>query len=1126
MHHSNHTHSIVPERLFGDDITNTTYPSEGRPLPPCFQRTQVTKKQRLDEQVLHQIYFCSSFLSSDSGTSSNFGNTKATHDHPKPDLEATFFTNLSDLSKPVSCSNLVLAKIPCDIFDKLYESAAGSFEQCPIAVATSKQGSKRLSALITQLSNTKHVAELKRDSRGRVPFIVPDSDEREIEVGEGEIKTRATLFICSIEVIVRAVKMEATQRAQKRADDELKMSYITALHEQNSAASKIQSVIRMIKFKREFPRMKEEFIAARTIQSCMRVFLFRRLMGTLSRFRLAATKVQTIVRMWKSKRDVCRRVANASSPASTSALKPTSVQSAATIIPAASFKQEVDTHNGSNDAFTLICRSKDDSKKKFGDLLRQTQKIYYLHGKGPSTDIEQEQWKVITSVLKNWYEHGLSRLLEKCSRFEVFESEDGAATIRFKTLLMTTKSGPGVYCSEVEQDGQVLEYRIGMSDGECYDRVKRDNNNPLQSSKMCMPTEEFTKIMQGCNEYEKAVKTVYENCLYFNYETSRSDRREKGVANQLAELLMKALLLKSEDRELTLSRRVNPGIAAERIFALGSKFVRDVCQFSNSSEHEDAVDRLSMADEFTWLLTWTPYSSLLDEDIDRLLESSDDDDALQQVIQQVYRGRPTHKFMQKHLMLRLFGEDNSISWRNAVHRSHVHDAVHQVAESMKEIIRNEDIDTVSKKNALVEAIQTINNSSKFKRDYQPPLSSELGKGGFEELSLFVDEAKKSSKNRIIAVEKCLLRDMEKYNPKKFASMIAPPSESLKIKGHLGEQAEVRTVLHTNEQVALLVTHSVHTIFGVDKEEEKEKTPRSDVARINGIIKMITLLGILADAGQIKREYADRERKRLMSTLIIWEGYLGDFGKNIAIQNLHQGIHSSTQKGFNTGVYVKPGVRYMSNKISQNVGLNDYYIIQLMTSLGLDDFCDIFNLVTGVAIDKQDIRKTMDKLKRTQGKLGRWEHSEATKAQISAINTGRRFTDEHIQAISISLRKVDTSKYQDVLAARRRQFDNLSLSQKRLEGIVWQSRDASWELQLPSSIFGKQIYIRRFTHHSDAKAAQKYLLKALKGLRARKPSSTHFDINNRSNKTILDEAIKQVRLSYAKGTSKIRDINIL
>ena len=388
-------------------------------------------------QVLHKIYFCSSFLSSDSGTSSNFGNTKATHDHPKPNLEATFFTNLSDQSKPVSCSNLVLAKIPSDIFDKLYESAAGSFEQCPIAVATSKQGSKRLSALITQLSNTKHVAELKRDSKGRVPFIVPYSDEREIEVGEGEIKTRATLFICSIEVIVRAVKMEATQtqRAQKRAeerqrDEELKMSYITALHEQNSAASKIQSVIRMIKFKREFPRMKEEFIAARRIQSCMRAFLFRRLMGTLSRFRLAATKVQTIVRMWI------------------------------------------------------------------------------------------------------------------------------APTIRFKTLLMTTKSGSGVYCSEVEQDGQVLEYRIEMSDGECYDRMKRDNNNPKQSSHMCITTGEFTKIMEGCNEYQKAVKTLYDNCRYFKYETSRSDRREKGVANQLAELLMKALLLKSEDRELILSRRV------------------------------------------------------------------------------------------------------------------------------------------------------------------------------------------------------------------------------------------------------------------------------------------------------------------------------------------------------------------------------------------------------------------------------------------------------------------------------------------------------------------------------------------------------------------------------------------
>eukprot|EP00984_Skeletonema_dohrnii_P021318 scaffold10624_cov104-Skeletonema_dohrnii-CCMP3373.AAC.4 len=965
---------------------------------------EMAKKQRLDVQVPHEIYFCSSFLSSDSGTSSNFGNTKATHDHPKPDVKATFFTNLSDLSKPVSCRNLVLAKIPCDIFGKLYESAVGSFEQCPIAVATSKQGSKRLSALITQLSNTKHVAELKRDSRGRVPFIVPDSDEREIEVGEGEIKTRATLFICSIEVIVRA-----TQRAQKRAeerqrDEELKMSYITALHEQNSAASKIQSVIRMIKFKREFPRMKEEFIAARTIQSCMRAFLFRRLMGTLSRFRLAATKVQTIVRMWICRR---RRVANASSPAFTSAVKPTSVQSAATIIPAASFKQDVDTHNGSNDAFTLICRSKDDSKKKFGDLLKQTKKIYYLHEKGPSTDIEQEQWKVITSVLENWCEPGLSRLLDECSRFEVFESEDGAATIRFKTLPMTTKSGSGVYCSEVEQDGFLLEYRIGMSDGECYDRVKRDNNNPTQSSHMCMPTEEFTKIMQGCNEYEKALETLYDNCRYFKYETSRSDRREKGVANQLAELLMKSLFLKSEDRALTLSRQVNPGIAAERLFALGSKFVRDVCQFSNSSEHEDAVDRLSVADEYTWLLTWAPYSSLLDEDIDRLLESSDDD-ALQQVIQRVYRGRPTDKFMQKHLMLRLFGGDNSISWRNAVHRSHVYDAVHQVAESMKEIIGNEDMDTVSKKKALKEAIQTINNSSKFECDYQTPLSSELGKGGFEELSLFVEEAKKSSKNRIIAVEECLLTDMEAYDPKKFASMIAPPSESLKIKGHLGKQAEVRTVLNTNKQVALLVIHSAHTIFGVGKEEEKEKMPHSDVARINGIIKMITLLGILADAGKIKREYADRERKRLMSTLIIWEGYLGDFGKKIAIENLHQGIHSSTQKGFHNGTYVKKGLRYISNKMSQNVGLNDYYAIQLMIELGLDDFCDIFDLVTGVAIDKQDIRKTMDDLKRAQETLGRHSLSEATKAQMSFTRKGM----QHSEATKAQMSASATRRWED------------------------------------------------------------------------------------------------------------------
>jgi hypothetical protein len=224
-------------------------------------------------------------------------------------------------------------------------------------------------------------------------------------------------------------------------------------------------------------------------------------------------------------------------------------------------------------------------------------------------------------------------------------------------------------------------------------------------------------------------------------------------------------------------------------------------------------------------------------------------------------------------------------------------------------------------------------------------------------------------------------------------------------------------------------------------------PHSDVIRINGIIKMITLLGILADAEKIKRDYADQERKRLMSTLIIWEGYLGDFGKKIAIQNLHQGIHSSTQIGFNTGGYVKPGVRYMSNKISQNVGLNDYYIIQLMIELGLDNFCNIFHLVTGVAIDKQDIRKTMDDLKRAQETLGR--HSEATKAQMSASSKGIKHSDEHIQAIS--MRKVDTSKYQDVLVTRRRQFDNLSPSQKSLTGIYWQSIPASWDISLTGSL---------------------------------------------------------------------------
>ena len=123
-----------------------------------------------------------------------------------------------------------------------------------------------------------------------------------------------------------------------------------------------------------------------------------------------------------------------------------------------------------------------------------------------------------------------------------------------------------------------------------------------------------------------------------------------------------------------------------------------------------------------------------------------------------------------------------------------------------------------------------------------------------------------------------------------------------------------------------------------------------------------------------------------------------------------------------------------------------------------------------------------------------------------------------------------SSYQDVRAERNRQFNNLSPSQKRSTGIgiTWHSVPASWHLQLPYRIFGKEIYIGSFTYLRDANTAQKDLLKAMKGLRARKPSSNHFDINDPLNKAILDEAIKQARLgsNADENRKSLRDINIL
>eukprot|EP00985_Skeletonema_marinoi_P025904 scaffold19473_cov66-Skeletonema_marinoi.AAC.2 len=124
-----------------------------------------------------------------------------------------------------------------------------------------------------------------------------------------------------------------------------------------------------------------------------------------------------------------------------------------------------------------------------------------------------------------------------------------------------------------------------------------------------------------------------------------------------------------------------------------------------------------------------------------------------------------------------------------------------------------------------------------------------------------------------------------------------------------------------------------------------------------------------------------------------------------------------------------------------------------------------------------------------------------------------------------------SSYQDVRAERNRQFNNLSPSQKRLTGINWHSRPATLRLCLSRKFFGNKIYVGSYTYLRDAKAAQKDLLKAMKGLRARKPNSRrHFDINDRRNKAILDKAIKlkQARLSCNADENKksMRDINIL
>jgi hypothetical protein len=159
----------------------------------------------------------------------------------------------------------------------------------------------------------------------------------------------------------------------------------------------------------------------------------------------------------------------------------------------------------------------------------------------------------------------------------------------------------------------------------------------------------------------------------------------------------------------------------------------------------------------------------------------------------------------------------------------------------------------SKKKQLDAAIAEINNNTEWKKDYQPPTDEELGMGGYKQVVDMKNEAMIENKKRLIYIDQTTVKAMEATDPVRFASLVAPESDSIYGEGPVdSQQVQARPLLNTGERVWLVIIHSMHTSYGLG-------TPHTDVTRIDGLIKNITILDIFVrHAGSPKNMPSKKE----------------------------------------------------------------------------------------------------------------------------------------------------------------------------------------------------------------------------------------------------------------------------
>jgi len=194
----------------------------------------------------------------------------------------------TEATKPISNSNAVVGALKLHDFEETMKNLVGSqaIERCRITAST-KEDDNSFNQLTSILHKNEIVAVLKKDKIGRSAFIVPNR----CGLDEGEIGNEATLYFGKVEAIVSASKAAEAQKQladaikrkaeEQRRDEEERERVLAAISLHHSAATKIQSEFRRMKFVRLLFQTKTKFVAARTIQSVTRRLLARRVVALL-----------------------------------------------------------------------------------------------------------------------------------------------------------------------------------------------------------------------------------------------------------------------------------------------------------------------------------------------------------------------------------------------------------------------------------------------------------------------------------------------------------------------------------------------------------------------------------------------------------------------------------------------------------------------------------------------------------------------------------------------------------------------------------------------------------------------------------------------------------------------------